>query len=389
MTTRRRSRETRGASNAFGDALPNTPRQIDQEIFGFGDDSQYVTAEPLDIFEVYPDLTQPRRAVPSAVRLKWNGQPETIRDMLAYWWELANAERGAETDLFSLLGKSQSVDLSDDAGPFEKSLVELISLAGTIHRDTLLNPISVVRIGSHYRIETGERRWLAYHLLDWFTENEEHRPYQKIPARIMEKANVFRQAAENNARQNLNAIARARQYAILMMELWRSDENRTVQFYSPERFNEDVGFYAQAKDLDAPYGKGEIIRQAMGITTRQQMSRYRDLLQLPEPIWLGGDDRNMSLNELLEFVDMEMGAALQKFESSLASDDLEAQAPPTLSREKPSIVEKLAKSAFSMRVSAQKAAKKKNPEVREQLRQVAQDQVEWWRKFRESLDLTE
>ena len=172
----------------------------------------------------------------------------------------------------------------------------------SIRRDGLTNPISVVRRGNNYELETGERRWLAYHLLHWkFGENDllpnnKQRNWSRIPARIVKEVDIWRQASENNARDNLNAISKARQLALLLMDLhgWE-------HFSTFNEFENEQDFYSQVADGNEwriPRGHGEVLLNAMGLSDASQLRQYRALLRLPLADWRKADDENLTEGEL-------------------------------------------------------------------------------------------
>jgi hypothetical protein len=130
----------------------------------------------------------------------------------------------------------------------------------------------------------------------------------KIPARVVDAPNLWRQAAENNARDNLNAIAKARQYALLLMDLWRKDPDSPVQFELFEAFENEREFYAQVvgdKVNRAPSGRNHLIMSAMGISSRGSLSFYKRFLTLPDEVWRMGDDHNLSEEVLYRLAKME------------------------------------------------------------------------------------
>src|SRR5262249_5194080 len=154
--------------------------------------------------------------------------------------------------------------------------------AASIKRDGLTNPITVVTHGATYQIETGERRWLAYQLLRWRFDTE--KDWLKIPAREVDSFNIWRQASENNARADLSGIARARQLALLLMDIYSSD----VTFLPFQEFDDEQAFYAQVSDgnmYKVPPEKREIVLNAMGFRHPVQIRQYRTLLRLPAEIW--------------------------------------------------------------------------------------------------------
>src|SRR5690606_25072022 len=117
--------------------------------------------------------------------------------------------------------RGEQDDYAARFGPLEAALMKVIELAASIYQEGLLNPISLVRYGEdRFLLETGERRWLAYHLLHHYAPDDGKRDqWAKIPAQFVDGVDVWRQAAENSMRADLNAISKARQYAILLMAL--------------------------------------------------------------------------------------------------------------------------------------------------------------------------
>jgi ParB-like chromosome segregation protein Spo0J len=315
---KRNFREAAGVP--FGDNTPSNPQnnsllELDAELYGkiAAVDAQVERLKAIDIFTIEPDPQQPRRAMPSAVRAHWNGDPRTIGDLFAVWWQLVQDERGKEFSLPAYLVEQDEIthsDRLDDPGPIEAALLEVIDLAVSIRRDGLANPITVVPLPTdklmpeRYRLETGERRWLAHHLLYQFFESvEERERWIKIQAREMKTVSVWRQAAENSARQNLNAIGKARQFAILLMDLWERDEKDPKTFKPMSAFGTERAYYAQAANLSLPYGKREMLLKIMGVKSAAELTRCRKLLTLPDEMWVRGDDQNLSQDVLLKIVD--------------------------------------------------------------------------------------
>ena len=143
-----------------------------------------------------------------------------------------------------------------------------------------------------YQIETGERRWLAHHLLAVAYPDEPQ--WTQIPARVVNDHNIWRQASENNARSNLNAISRARQFAVLLMDLLSTEQGMEFVAYTSYEVEQD--YYAQVKSGDGEYGiprnTSERLLNAMGLKHRKQLQQHRALLRLPNVVWRMGDDLN-------------------------------------------------------------------------------------------------
>lgn len=286
--------------------------EADQSLFGkiAEVDASRQIVKPIRIMDIYPDVTQARRAMPSAVRREWSGQPETLEKLLGGWYQKAVEESGHEFDLGRSLMLEDEASVRTDAGPLEAALVEVVALAASIRRDGLTNPITVARAGRHYRLETGERRWLAFHLLHTYFDGREGKPdererWSRIPAREVASVSVWRQATENTARADLNAIGRARQFAILLMDLLLEENERLAaheqvhleQFSKvAEEGGSERAYYAQvadAKRFRVPSGKNQVLMSAMGLKNRSQLSHYRAILALPDEVWQIGDDYSL------------------------------------------------------------------------------------------------
>jgi ParB-like chromosome segregation protein Spo0J len=195
-----------------------------------------------------------------------------------------------------ILSKGEGIDLDDDAPAILRGYVSLLRLAGSIYSEGLINPITVISRGrNQYLIETGERRWLAHHLLKDISDE-----YGKIAAVQSDgQGYVWRQASENTARRELNAIGMARQLALLILDLRKEIEGHDYDSYETLVLPGgcDRRFYAQVANgriHRIPKGMGERIQQAMGLS-RSQLSHYRNLLQLTDDddvndaIWVKAD----------------------------------------------------------------------------------------------------
>ncbi len=264
-------------------------------------------ARPLSIFDIFPDFTQPRRAVPSAIRALWSGNPYDLKEMFDVWANAVEHERGEPFEVLSILEQSylpedtaeteKSFDSEfrpDASSALEDALRQVIDLAANIRLHGLTNPITVAHDGKQYRIETGERRWLAYHLLNLYYPSD---LWARIPARVVDQVNVWRQASENSARADLNAIARARQFAILLMSLWQQQGHEFLSFDAVRSSgHSEREYYAQVADgkrFRIPRGEGERLLNAMGLKNPVQLRQYRDLLRLSDAEWEQADDLNL------------------------------------------------------------------------------------------------
>ena len=254
---------------------------------------EILRAKPIDIFSIKPNPMQPRRVVPSQYRAG------PVVEQIQRW--LADVERvtGRALPLMAVIKGEVELRKTDgeagdfSAAPEELPLLRLADLAASIRQDGLTNPITVVNSGDEFLIETGERRWVAYHLLNAIVEGG---AYAAIPARRMAELNLWRQASENTARDALNAVARARQIALLLMDLHGWDK-----FAPIESFEHEQAFYAQVANADRwriPYGKSEQLCLACGFENASRIRQYRALLKLSHEQWTYADDRDISEFEI-------------------------------------------------------------------------------------------
>ncbi len=325
MSSRERRRKIHDEDNLLF-TNPNSldPKTVDAIGFGLGDlaleiaaaDSDFQAIEAVGIHEIYPNPIQPRYSIPHDLTDIFALQPASVVDILERWileiqlepgkqtFDIVNYLRGHATDRGALVETDESPSADDDQPASTKyaALMKLVDLAASIRRDGLSNPISLVHHGDRYEIETGERRWLAYHILYWKFGDGDKRPdgsivnWSRIPARIVNRVDVWRQASENNARDNLNAISRARQLSLLLMDLhgWHN-------FAALPDCETEQAFYAQVADGGSwriPRGQGERLLNAMGLSTASQLRQYRALLRLPADLWRRGDDEDLTEGEL-------------------------------------------------------------------------------------------
>lgn len=299
-------------SSAATASDPLEQGRVDETLFGFIgkiDESRH-KASPTSIFEIYPNPVQPRRTIPHKVRERLR-EGQLVSEVFDYWLQEVEKERGGKpfpledylNEKFLPAEFDANVDrpgYDDDgeplaASPLEHKLMELIELAVSIRKDGLTNAITVVRVrANRYEIETGERRWLAFHLLHHYLPQERD-SFKQIAARTVEKINVWRQAAENNARADLNAISKARQLSILLMDLLSREEQ--ISFTPYHEFQSEQAYYAQVADgteFRIPRGTADILLNATGFKNKRQLRDYRALLRLPGRVWKIADDLNWS-----------------------------------------------------------------------------------------------
>lgn len=265
-----------------------------------------IRAKPINIFQIQPNPMQPRRVVPSQFR----GGP--LMDQIEAWLDEVETESGRAFPLEALImGKVELRAREERSATAEElPLLRLADLAASIHQDGLTNPITVAGAGDRYVIETGERRWAAYHVLNAYIGGD---AYSAIPARRVADVNLWRQASENTARDNLNAIARARQIALLLMDMHGWDN-----FAPIDSFEFEQDFYAQVADSGkwrVPYGRAEQLCAACGFENASRIRQYRALLRLSREQWISADDRDIAEYELRKWLYPRSDTAVTKGES--------------------------------------------------------------------------
>lgn len=259
----------------------------------------------LDIMDIRADRTQPRQAIPSLIGLNWNGNPEQVIDLIGQWRRIAEQRAGVSIPVEDILqGRNEKAFELEAAHPYFIGFLDLLTLAQSIHREGLSNPVNVIRSAGKYAyvIESGERRWLAHHILNHFIDSKYGR-VKAVEGDVQESA--WRQCSENNQRANLNAIGKARQIAKLIMEC-----RAGLTDYIP--YDDIVVgcnriFFAQVANGNVhkiPDGMGGRIQAALHMK-KGTISDYRSLLALTEDnevndiLWMRADDEWWTQDVLL------------------------------------------------------------------------------------------
>ena len=128
---------------------------------------------------IRPDPAQPRRVLPEVIRAEFLAGHISARQALERWEALVAEEASRlgrpRPDWRALLdrapddrGEDIALDAPGQPGPEEDALRAIVATAATIRHGGQVSPITVseVESGSHFRIETGERRYWAHHWLN-------------------------------------------------------------------------------------------------------------------------------------------------------------------------------------------------------------------------------
>lgn len=238
---------------------------------------------------IVPDPVQPRRAMPELLRSHWL-RGSAIEGIFAQWEHEVRDDFNqlglAGLDWTAWIegrddrpGDEQRAGLLDyPLHPDSRLWVKLLHLASSICQVGLETPISVYPVGEQqYQVLVGERRLLSFRFLTWLG----YSGFEAIPALVRDGYNPFVQAAENGARQDLNAIGVARQLAILLKAM--NDQPLAVDGQATQ------SWYASALELTIPYGRAEDVAVMLGLSSPRSVRLYRQLLALPRQVWNWAD----------------------------------------------------------------------------------------------------
>jgi hypothetical protein len=308
-----------------------TLEKVDSIIYGASEPpaSGRVVGKPIDIMQIWPDVTQPRRVIPAAIRGRWDGNPAEIKGMLVKWQNKIAAMLKPEEQFYAqpILKKEAEIKINLDEQPrIIQSFVELIDLAENIYEKGLNLPITVSKVAAErYLLHTGERRLVAHHLL-----NAVFGTHDKIAA-IEREHDVFSQVAENTQRSGMNAISMARSLAKLIMAT-RADEMDFMPY--AEMLTElgcDRPFYAQVANVNTKRGMSDSVKNALNVSSDSWVSRYKALLSLPDDIWMIADEHDWAefrLRALLQLPEtLQFTAAENQWNTDQIQAALDRQSP--------------------------------------------------------------
>jgi hypothetical protein len=272
-----------------------------------------IVAKPIPLSLIHFDLEQPRRTIPLSIRQGWDGSPAGIGDLTKRWHTLATQRLKHPIDAMKIVWGEEGLPESEDDDSLRqraqhdgivRSYLATLELAASIRERGLTNPITVSAIpDGRFLLETGERRVMAHHILRSLLLDK---AADKIAAQTVTR-DLFRQAEENNQRVELAAIERARQIALLIMEVYRA---RGHEFQPITAFERDQDFYAQVADGYQFSVRGDDkdrLLAASGVPSSKQLRVYRGLLRIDADLWDQADESKLSLKAALELADKRTG----------------------------------------------------------------------------------
>jgi hypothetical protein len=269
---------------------------------------QGIRVERILLEMVRPDPVQPRRVLPENLHVAFHQNrltPTQALRELVQLVQVAARQRGRPfQNVLELLPNPDSDNDSDSEvklSPEEQLLRDLVNLAVTIRDDGQVNPLTVVDVSQGvtrlFRIETGERRywatWLMRDFLGSYT-GDGMIPCIVIPPTT---ASPFRQAKENTSRAGLNAIAMARQVALLLLH---------VHGFPMPDGPVSHDFYRQALELDLRSKREytDLVYTALGGMHKAIFSQYKALLNLCDDAVEIADRHNIEEFKLRYILDL-------------------------------------------------------------------------------------
>lgn len=221
-------------------------RNMGQPELGFSPTDQVIYE--VDLERIRPDIGQARHILPSDLREQVINDQLTPREAMQVL--VQRAEQGNQVARLILGGTlttlEEDMPADDDKG--------LVALAASIKSVGLRQPINIYSVANpdlpgepFYQIGEGERRYWAHQLL----VQQGYEPFQRIRCVIEQMPDDLevvrrRQEAENAARQDLSAMARARAIKRIRDRLnidlgTRVPDESTIKLPSQRELDEAVG----------------------------------------------------------------------------------------------------------------------------------------------------
>jgi hypothetical protein len=221
--------------------------------------------------------------------------------LLSDWHALVEKRLGKSIDLKSAIQGSGD-ELPDSRDPLIANYIELVRFAHTLHMDGQRDAVEIYRKGNGWKILDGERRWVATHLLMLHVNGD-----RDTVLAVEKKPDIFAQATKNGARRPLTATEMARQIALLVIHMYTGDPG--VQFDEFETMilsgECDRKYYAQVRDGNQyriKKGMLEHVLAATGLKSKEQISQYRALLDIPDALWMQADEEGWTEGAIREYV---------------------------------------------------------------------------------------
>ncbi len=271
------------------------------------------TVYEVDLEKILPDPNQPRFVLPGDLRTRVNEGKVSPREALEILVSRADAGDRLAQLILGGEGIAAGDEVVEDRG--------LRALAASILGVGLRQPINVYAINrpdapgdTFYQVAEGERRYWAHQLLVLQGHSEFER-IQCVIEPMPDDENIIRrrQQAENAARQDLSAIARARAIRQIQDRLQlemgtRVPDGTTIKLPSRRELDEAVG--KEVKTLAGRAIGGRMVRNYLRLLTLpsdlQDLAEAAQLTekQLRPVMQLKGDDERRAL--ILHIIDQKL-----------------------------------------------------------------------------------
>lgn len=272
--------------------------------------TQVERIERLKPSQMMPDRFQPRRLLPTQVRIPFFLNKVDCYQAAAQWLELARQETAYQIEIDRLLAMGDSFENHGQIKPITGSWVSAT--------------------GGHFifLIETGERRFWAA-CLRAVTEQQKDEPLLRVE--VISQPTRQRQVLENRHAETPSAVSQSCEIASLILAEMNMQPSQATQ--------DEFEYFRSARSQRMPAGLWEKVMPIMQLT-RPRMVQLLNILQFPTPLLELADRHRLPervLREVLALPSEQWERMLRlSIQNSLTSDDVvEISARPTITNPAP------------------------------------------------------
>lgn len=210
--------------------------------------------ERLKPSQMMPDRFQPRRILPSDIRVSFFSGNITCYEAAEEWLSQAKADDATQTEINRLIAMGNSFDIHGQIKPITGNWVNLPD-------------------GKYaFQIETGERRFWAA-CLQKVSQKKKEEPELRVE--VVRQPTRQRQVLENRHAEAPSAVEQACEVASLIL----AESGISPEMNQPD----DYDFFRRSRAQRMPIGMWDRIIPIMQLT-RPRMVQLLNILQLPSPV---------------------------------------------------------------------------------------------------------
>lgn len=246
--------------------------------------------------QMLPDRFQPRRLLPSSLRLPFYSGEITCYQAASRWLEMAKTDAGVRTEIDGLLAMGSSFE---EHGQIKSITGNWVSTGDGEYR---------------FQIETGERRFWAA-CLTHVSQKAKEEPLLRVE--VVKNPTRQRQVLENRHAEDPSAVEEACEIASLILADLGVQPDPAVE--------DDYDYFRQARTQRMPAGLWERITPIM-MRSRPRMVQLLNILRLPTPLLDLADRYRLPERVLREIVNLPPDQwerlVRRSIQEQLTSDDL-------------------------------------------------------------------